>query len=97
MESYHLSVQHLSTGNFKVTHHDLPAFIVASGLPDNLKVKDLPSLVRPVRELLAMFVMRREELKVAEVGRELQTTKSKNLRRKIVLIMFVLALKKIVI
>ncbi|XP_025089356.1 centromere protein O-like [Pomacea canaliculata] len=66
LESYHVKLQRLSSGHFKIAHHDLPAFIVFSKLPENLEVKDLQSFVQPVRELLAMYIIRREEVKQAE-------------------------------
>ncbi|KAK7480110.1 hypothetical protein BaRGS_00028670 [Batillaria attramentaria] len=66
LESYHLKLQGLSTGQFRVSHHDLPPFVFTSCVPDSLEVKDIPSVVQPVREVLSMYVLRREELKSAE-------------------------------
>ena len=67
LESYHLKLQRLASGHFKVVHHDLPPFLVHSTLPDYLQVKDVISAVRPLQEALSMFVMRREELKGVQV------------------------------
>ncbi|KAL8610650.1 hypothetical protein ACOMHN_047219 [Nucella lapillus] len=66
LESYLLKLQRLTSGHFKVVHHNLPPFIAYSVLPGNLEVKDMVSAVRPVQEALAMFVLRREELKEAQ-------------------------------
>lgn len=66
LENYHLKLQGLSTGKFKVIHHDLPTFVFILCVPESLEVQDIPSVVQPVREVLSMYVMRREELRVAE-------------------------------
>ena len=66
-ESYHLELRRLDSGRFKVIHHDLPPFIVYSALPADLEVKDVLSAVRPLQEALSMYVLRREELKGAQV------------------------------
>lgn len=67
LEAYHLKLQRLTSGCFKVVQHDLPPFIVFSTLPADLEVKDMMSAVRPLQEALSMFVHRREELKTAQV------------------------------
>ncbi|KAK7092110.1 uncharacterized protein [Littorina saxatilis] len=66
LEAYHLKLQRLTSGCFKVVQHDLPPFIVFSTLPADLEVKDMMSAVRPLQEALSMFVHRREELKTAQ-------------------------------
>ncbi|XP_076457285.1 uncharacterized protein LOC143291316 [Babylonia areolata] len=66
LESYHLHLHRLASGSFKIIHHDLPPFILHCALPPNLEVKDMLTAVRPVQEALAMFVLRREQLKEAE-------------------------------